>query len=340
MSKYDFIVVGAGLTGLVIARELSDSGARCLIVEKRNRIGGNVSGEVVDGVRVHSHGPHIFHTNSKRIWEYIHKFSNWLPYEHRVKAIFENKAYSFPPNLLTFQQLGISPDDPKLQRVIYDTFFRGYSFKQWGKNVDSVPPSVIKRIPVRYNYDDRYFDDRYQGLPSDGYNKFVENIASGINFDVGVDYLNNEVELKKLADKVIYTGMIDALYNYKFGALEYRSLEFKTSVREDDCFGSPSLNFTDFSPKYTRVHNWRYFGYQPTKKNVVTFEYPVAHNGKNEPYYPVNNTENNEKYKKYKHLADEDGVIVAGRLGRYQYYNMDQAIGSAMKLSQELLKNA
>lgn len=337
-SAYDYLIVGAGLTGSVIARELTDAGARCLVIDKRDHIGGNVYDEIVGGIRVHRYGPHIFHTNSRRIWKYVHRFSDWDFYEHRVRAYHDGKMYSFPPNLLTYQQLGINADDPALLRTVYDTFFRGYSMKQWDRDFDDVPKSVIKRIPIRFDYDDRYFSDRYQGLPSGGYSAMIASMLAGIDCQLGSDFFAAQNEFERLAAKVVYTGPIDRYYDYRFWRLEYRSLEFYAHLLDVPVYqGVASVNHTGLDVDYTRIHEWRYFGWQRTAKTVITKEYPVAYNGKNIPYYPVSDERNKRIYRKYSELAERDGLIVAGRLGRYRYYNMDQAIAAALVLVKRLL---
>lgn len=337
-TKYDFLIVGSGLTGSVLAREMTDSGASCLVVEKRNHVGGNVYDEEINGISVHRYGPHIFHTNSKHVWEYANRFSMWMPYEHRVKAKFDGKTYSFPPNLLTYEQLGIKPDDPQLPVVLFETFFRGYSSKQWGRRAEDVPKSIIKRIPIRYDYDDRYFSDTYQGLPSNGYTSLIENLLSGIAVEVNTDYLKNKAELNQLADQVIYTGPIDALYGYDMGRLEYRSLIFESQfVGYQSYQGSASINYTDLSKPYTRIHEWKYFGWQKSNDGVITIEHPTPHDLSNDPYYPVNDEANNALHNLYESRAKSDGYIIAGRLGKYRYYDMHQAIAAALTLSKDLV---
>lgn len=337
--RYDYLIVGAGLTGAVLARELTDAGATCLVIEKRDHIGGNAYDEVIEGVTVHRYGPHLFHTNSERVWNYVNRFSEWLPYEYRVKVIYQGMAYSFPPNLMTYQQLGISLDDPSLPGVLFETFFRGYSSKQWGRPADEVPSSIIKRIPIRYDYDDRYFSDRYQGLPIGGYTSLIHQMLQGIPVELGADYLAHRPDFDRLASRTIYTGPIDSLYNFKLGRLEYRSLRFETHKKEDgDYHGSATFNYTDTSPDYTRTHNWRYFGWQNTKTNIITHEYPMPYDGTNDPYYPINDEANNSLHSQYEAQAKEDRVIVAGRLGKYRYYDMHQAIAAALTLSESLIK--
>lgn len=337
-TKYDYLIVGAGLTGSVVARELTDAGKRCLVVDKRSHVGGNVYDQEIEGVRVHRYGPHIFHTNSERIWEYVNRYSKWTPYEHRVKARFGGKTYSFPPNLLTYEQLEIKPDDPSLPQVLFDTFFRGYSAKQWGRPADEVPVGIIKRIPIRYDYDDRYFSDRFQGLPADGYTALIDNLLSGVAIETDVDYLVHKRDLDRVAERTIYTGPVDALFGYDMGRLEYRSLRFETETVGGESYqGAASINYTDLFPSYTRVHEWRFFGWQKAKTCIITREYPETHNETNEPYYPVNDERNNALYRVYRERAEADGYIVAGRLGKYCYYDMHQAIGAALRLTEDLL---
>lgn len=329
----DFLIVGAGLTGATIARILTDAGASVRVVEKRRHVAGNCYDELVEGILVNRYGGHIFHTNSDRIWGFVRRFSDWTPYEHRVKAFYRGKMYTLPPNRMTVQQLGANGN---AAQAIRETLFAGYSFKQWGRKLDDLPRGVLARIPIRDNWDDRYYDDRHQAMPAEGYTKFVERMLWGVPVDLGVDYIEEQHQLGKTARRVVYTGPLDAMFDYCFGPLEYRSLRFETVHTTKDYQGCATVNYTDYEPAYTRVLEWKYFGHRHkgVSHSIISFEFPEA---EGEPYYPVNTPENTNIYALYKQLADRYGLTVAGRLGRYQYLDMDQAIGGAMRVAEGLI---
>ena len=334
---YDYLIVGAGLTGAVLARELTDAGKTVMVIEKRDVIGGNCRDEVQDGIRYSLHGGHIFHTNSLRIWQYVHRFAEWQAYEHRVKVNYCGKIYSFPPNRLTLQQIG-NPEPSVADTIMREMFFRGYSEKQWGRPLEEIPGHIIKRIPIRDNYDDRYFTDTYQGLPIEGYTTMIDRLLDGARVALGCDFLQNR-ELERQAEKIIYCGPIDELFDCDLGRLEYRSLHFKHTPLDDyrDGLGAPTINYTDSLTPYTREMDWRYWWRTDSKGTLLTTEYPQYYREGSEPYYPVETDANRELYKQY--AARLDGhLIAAGRLGTYRYLNMDQAIGAALVMAEKLIK--
>ena len=333
----DFLIVGAGLYGATCARLLTDAGKRVRVIERRDEVGGNCHDKVIDGVRVSSYGGHIFHTNSERIWEFVGRFADWLPYIHRVKANHAGRLYSFPPNRATFEQLGIAHDAPEADAVIRKAFFEGYTAKQWGKPIEDVPAEVLARIPIRNNADDRYFTDKYQGLPADGYTAMIARMLDGVAVETGADYLADEEYWNAQAAEVIYTGPLDAYYRHDAGVLAYRSLRFDTMRVEGKHFqGAATVNFCDADVPYTRIMDWSYWWSTSNGHTVITAEYPAD---KGEPYYPVNDAENNTIHAKYaERAAKAKWLHIGGRLGSYRYWNMDQAIGAATALTERLLE--
>lgn len=332
----DYLIVGAGLYGATCARLLTDAGKRVLVLEKRDHVGGNCADTVIDGVRVSLHGGHIFHTNSDRIWHFVNKFSDWLPYTHRVLACARGRLYSFPPNLTTYEQLGIDIGAPGFEQVLRDKFFSGYTAKQWRKSIDDLPPGILNRIPIRETSDDRYFTDIYQGLPANGYSAMITRMLDGIEVLCGVDYLEDGLDYEDNAREVIYTGPLDALYDYDLGRLAYRSLRFDTQmVKQSPYQPAATVNYCDADVPYTRIMDWGQFWPKQVAHTVITIEYP-ADDG--EPYYPVNDAENNALHAAYMARAKALGNIhIGGRLGNYRYWNMDQAIGAAMALVERLV---
>lgn len=326
----DYLIVGAGITGATLARELVDAGKSVLVMDKRDHIGGNCYTETIGNTIVSKYGGHIFHTNSFRIWGYVQQFSDWQQYEHRVKVTYDGVVYSFPPNLMTYQQLGLMPT-PEADNVIRSMFFDGYTAKQWGGM--TIPESTTKRIPFRHTWDDRYFDDKYQGLPEGGYTPMIERMLAGAAIELGrkADWRDFEQ-----AKTVIYTGPLDELYGYEYGRLEYRSLNFDTLVVGDYDQGCATMNYAEQSIPYTRVMQWRYFWRTPQPANMITWEYPAAYTGDNDPYYPICTVYNMGIHSRYENRLPAN-VINAGRLGEYRYYNMDQAIGAALALAERLI---
>lgn len=365
--QYDFLIVGCGLFGSVFAREMTDNGFRCLIVDKRNHIGGNVYTENVEGINVHKYGAHIFHTNDKGIWDYVNRFAVFNNYRHKVFVNYNDRIYSFPINLMTLVQLwGINTPGEAVSALekrkianntpanleewilsqvgeeLYEIFVKGYTSKQWGRNPTDLPSSIIKRIPIRTDLNDFYFDDLYQGIPIGGYTRLVENMLKGIDFKPGVDYFKDRNELDGLADKIVFTGNIDQFFDYKYGHLEYRSLEFETEIINKPSFqGTSVVNYTRFEIPYTRILEHKYFEFGKTPTTVITKEYPSSWSAGKEPYYPICDETNNEKYNQYKKHAQQTcpNVIFGGRLAEYKYYDMHQVVGSALAKSKVVLSN-
>lgn len=353
---YDYLIVGAGVYGASFARLATDAGKHCLVIDRRDTIAGNVYDERVAGVLVNRYGGHIFHTNSEPIWDFVNRFSEFSRYEHRVKANFKGRLFSFPINLATFRELWGLEDLAEVQerlereRVhfprpqnfeehvlsqvgeeIYETFFKGYTEKQWGTHPRNLPVSVAKRIPIRLTDDDRYFDDKFQGMPVEGYTAMVHRMLDGIEVRLGEDYTGGPVGIRwphLSRARVVYSGPLDELFDYRYGKLGYRSLRFEHEFTEP--FGHATINYTDAAVPYTRIIDWAAFRpeqYQGSAQTPHTREYPAS---EGEPYYPINNDANHALYQQYRALVP-DWMIVGGRLGSYQYLNMDQAIGMAMK---------
>lgn len=372
MKKYDYLVVGAGLFGTVFAEQANAKGKSVLIVEKRDHIAGNIYTERVDGINVHKYGAHIFHTNNKNVWEYVNKFATFNRYTNSPVANYKGELYSLPFNMYTFNKMwGVTtPKEAKSEierqkskenivepknleeqaislvgRDIYEKLVKGYTEKQWGRACKELPSFIIKRLPVRFTFDNNYFNALYQGIPVGGYTKMIENMLNGVDVRLNVDYLKNKEELDSIADKVIYTGPIDAYFDYCFGALQYRSVRFETESLETDNFqGNAVVNYTDRETPWTRIieHKWFEFGKDengaeiPT--TIISKEYSLEWSVGQEPYYPVNDEKNNALLKLYKEKANKERkVLFGGRLGEYKYYDMDIVIESALKLSQNIL---
>ena len=363
---YDYLIVGAGLYGAVFAREATDAGKKVLVIDKRNHIAGNVYTEMIEDIHVHKYGAHIFHTNNKKIWDYITKFATFNRFTNSPIANYKGEIYSMPFNMYTFNKMwgSVTPeeallrieeqkreivDEPKnleeqaislVGRDIYERLIKGYTEKQWGRECKELPTFIIKRLPVRFSYDNNYFNALFQGIPIGGYTKMVANILEGIEIRLGVDYFANKNEFDDIASKVIYTGPIDRYYDYKFGNLEYRSVRFENEVLDISNFqGNAAVNYTDREIPWTRIieHKWFQFGKDDNgndlPKTVISREYSSEWKPGDEPYYPVNDIKNNTLYEKYKKLADlEKKTIFGGRLGEYKYYDMDQVIEAALKL--------
>ncbi len=365
MSQYDYLIVGAGLYGAVCAREAVKAGKKVLVIDKRPHIAGNVHTEEIEGINVHVYGAHIFHTNDRTVWDYVNQFAEFNRFTNSPVANYKGELYSLPFNMYTFNKMwgvvtpaeaaakieeqkreaGITePKNLEEQAIslvgtdIYEKLVKGYTEKQWGRDCRDLPAFIIKRLPVRLTFDNNYFNALYQGIPMGGYTKMVENMLSGIEVRLNVDYFENKDELDALADKVIYTGPIDAYFGYRLGNLEYRSVRFETEVLDIPNFqGNAAVNYTDRETPWTRIieHKWFEFGTQP--KTVISREYSSEWKPGDEPYYPVNDERNGALYQEYKKLADaEEKVIFGGRLGEYKYYDMDAVIASALKKCQEL----
>ena len=360
--KYDYIIVGAGFFGAICACELNKRGKSVLVLEKRNHIGGNVYTENLDGIHIHKYGAHIFHTNDKNVWDYITQFAEFRQYAHSVIANYKGNIYTLPFNMNTFNQMwGVTnPRDAKemieeqrfdgkvtnleeqaLSLVgtdIYEKLIKGYTTKQWRKDPKELPASIIKRLPVRFTYDNNYFNDKYQGIPIGGYTQIFEKLLDGIEVKLGVDYLEEKQKWDNIADKVIYTGPIDKYFNYEFGDLEYKSVRWENEYLTSDNYqGCAVMNYTDIETPYTRIIEHKYFDNQNQKTTYISKEFPQEYERGVEPFYPVNDDTNNDKYRRYKELADKDKVIFGGRLAEYKYYDMHQVIASALSKVKKLV---
>lgn len=369
---YDYLIVGAGLFGAVFARQATDTGKKVLVIDKRPNIAGNVYTEDIEKIHVHKYGAHIFHTNNKEVWEYVTKFAEFNRFTNSPVANYKGELYSLPFNMYTFNKMwnvitpqeaaakieeqrkeaGITePQNLEEQAIslvgkdIYEKLIKGYTEKQWGRDCKDLPSFIIKRLPVRLTFDNNYFNALYQGIPVGGYTKMVANMLDGIEVRLNTDYLENKDELDKLAEKVVYTGAIDAYFDYKLGALEYRSVRFDTEVLDTPNFqGNAAVNYTDRETPWTRIieHKWFEFGKDDEgndiPKTVISREYSSEWKVGDEPYYPVNDEKNGKLYQEYKKLAeDEKNVIFGGRLGEYKYYDMDAVIASALGLCEKEL---
>lgn len=367
MKKYDYLIVGSGLFGAVFAYEAKKRGKECLVIEKRNHIGGNIYCENVNGINVHKYGAHIFHTSNKAVWDYINQFAEFNNYINSPVAVYKDELYNLPFNMNTFAQMwGIKTpaeakaiiekqkaeyhiDEPKnleeqalslVGKDVYEKLVKGYTEKQWGRSCTELPSFIIKRLPVRYTFDNNYFNDRFQGIPIGGYTKIIEKMLDGVDVLLETsfeDYKKNN----DISDmKIVYTGNIDEYFDYKFGALQYRTVRFETEVLPDvdNYQGNAVVNYTEREVPYTRVIEHKHFEFSDVKGTVVSREYSSEWSVGIEPYYPINNEENNALYKKYEELGRaEKNVIFGGRLGRYQYYDMDKVIASALETVNEEL---
>ena len=366
MAKYDYLVVGAGLFGAVFAQQAKDAGKKVLVIDKREHIAGNVYTESIEDINVHIYGAHIFHTNNRKVWDYVNQFAEFNRFTNSPVANYHGELYSLPFNMYTFNKMwgvvtpqeaqakitsqrkaaGITePKNLEEQAIslvgtdIYEKLVKGYTEKQWGRPCTELPSFIIKRLPVRLTFDNNYFNALYQGIPMGGYTNMVANMLEGIEVRLGIDYLENKQELDGLADKVIYTGPIDAYFDYQLGALEYRSVRFETEVLDTPNFqGNAAVNYTDRETPWTRIieHKWFEFGTQP--KTVISREYSSEWKQGDEPYYPVNDEKNGALYQRYKALAErEEKITFGGRLGEYKYYDMDAVIASALACAEKEL---
>ncbi|MXV16705.1 UDP-galactopyranose mutase [Hufsiella ginkgonis] len=357
--EYDYLIVGSGLFGSVFAHEANKRGKKCLVIDKREHAGGNVYCEKTEGINVHKYGPHVFHTNDENIWNYVNSFVSFNHFTCNTLANYKGDLYNLPFNMNTFYQLweSITPDEAKekirsqiaeldlktpanleeqaislVGTDVYEKLIKGYTEKQWGRPATELPAFIIKRLPVRFNFDNNYFNDKYQGIPVGGYNKLIEGLLGTIETRLNIDYFENREELNALADQIVFTGKIDQFYNYQFGQLEYRSLRFEQETLNTDNYqGNAIINYTEREVPYTRVIEHKHFEFGTQPNTVITREYPQEWTQEKEPYYPINNTQNNQVFQKYQDLAvKETGVIFGGRLAEYRYYDMHQIIGSAL----------
>ena len=371
--RYDFLIVGAGLYGMTAARRLTDLGSRVLVVEKRDHIAGNAYTEEIDGICVHRYGAHIFHTDNERVWEFAKRFTEFNGFINEPVANWHGELYPLPFNMNTFRAMWGVTEPDEARRIIdgqikaasesisgepanleeqaiclvgteiYEKLIRGYTEKQWGKPCRDLPPSIIKRVPVRFEYNNNYFNDRYQGIPVDGYTAMAERMLEGIDVITGTDFLDkdNRSRLSALAEKVIYTGQIDAYYDYCFGPLEYRGLRFETeTVKTGGAYFQPRavVNYTDAETPYTRIIEHKHFTEDNSSPaTVITREYPHLWKPGDEAFYPVNDEENRKKYNRYRALSKgDDCIIFGGRLGSYRYYDMDDAMEAALLMADEI----
>ncbi|EQB90263.1 UDP-galactopyranose mutase [Clostridium punense] len=368
MKKYDYLVVGAGLYGAVFAHEVSKRGKSCLVIDKRNHVGGNIYCENIEGINVHKYGAHIFHTNDEEIWNYVNEFAEFNRFTNSPIANFNGEIYNLPFNMNTFNKLWgvITPQEAK-DRIeeqkailknkkpenleeqaislvgtdIYEKLIKGYTEKQWGRSATELPPFIIKRLPVRFTYDNNYFNDRYQGIPIGGYNVIIENLLRNCDIRLNTNYFENREELDSLAKKVLFTGMIDEYYGYKYGVLEYRSLRFDTELLQQQNYqGNAVVNYTDRETPFTRIIEHKHFEFKTSESTVITREYPMEWKSGDEPYYPVLDEKNLDIYNKYKALGEkEETLIFGGRLGEYKYYDMHNIVRAAIEKVKEEFKN-
>lgn len=369
--NYNYLIVGSGLYGATIAQQAKKAGKSVLVIDKRPNVGGNIYTEKVEGINVHKYGAHIFHTNNKEVWDYVTSFVDFNRFTNSPVANYKGELYSMPFNMYTFNKMWgvVTPEEaaakieeqkkeitgePKnleeqaislVGRDIYEKLVKGYTEKQWGRDCKDLPALIIKRLPVRLTFDNNYFNALYQGIPIGGYTKLIEKMLEGIEVRLNVDYLENKEELDKLAEKVIYTGPIDAYFNYKLGTLEYRSVRFENEILDKPNFqGNAAVNYTDRETPWTRIieHKWFEFGKDENgndlPKTVISREYSSEWKLGDEPYYPVNDAKNSTLYEQYKALAEaEDNVIFGGRLGEYKYYDMDKTIEVALAAAKKEL---
>ena len=375
--KYDYLVVGAGLFGAIFAYEANKAGKKVLVIDRRPHVGGNIFTEEVEGIQVHKYGAHIFHTSDKEVWNYIQQFAEFNRYTNCPVARYKDELYNLPFNMNTFSKMwGIkTPEEAKeiidrqikeagikepanleeqaislVGRDIYEKLIKGYTEKQWGKRASELPSFIIRRLPVRFVYDNNYFNDQYQGIPIGGYTQIIEKMLEGVEVRLGVDFFEDRKILESEADHIVFTGMIDAFYDYCYGELEYRSLRFETETLDMENYqGNAVVNYTEYEIPYTRIIEHKHFeygcqgGYGNTgtpaiQKTVITREYPAAWEKGAQPYYPMNDEKNNALYGRYRELAEkEEHVIFGGRLGMYRYYDMHQVIAEALKCVKENL---
>lgn len=365
MKKYDYLIVGAGLFGAAFAQIMTERGKRCVVIEKRESVGGNIATEAEDGIVVHKFGAHIFHTSDKRVWDYVNRFAEFNNFVNSPIANYKGKLYNLPFNMHTFYQLwgcktpqearaiidaqraaaGIKEpknlEEKALMSVgedVYRTLIKGYTEKQWGKDCKFLPSFIIGRVPLRFVYDNNYFNDRYQGIPVGGYTPLVAKMLEGAEVLLGTDYFSDRAKFDALADTVVYTGAIDRYFDYKFGELEYRSLRFETEKLDiDDYQGNAVVNYTDYDVPYTRIIEHKHFEKTVSDTTIITREYPLQFSTGCEPYYPINDEKNTALYKKYADLAaDNKKVLFGGRLAGYKYYDMDDTVAAVFEMTDRL----
>lgn len=377
--SYDYLIVGSGLFGAIFAYEAKKAGKKVLVIDKRDHIGGNIYTREMEGIQVHQYGAHIFHTSDEEVWNYIRQFAEFNRYTNSPVARYRNELYNLPFNMNTFskmwgistpreaeaiiqkqiQEAGISePSNLEEQAIslvgrdIYEKLVKGYTEKQWGRRASELPSFIIRRLPVRYVYDNNYFNDKYQGIPIGGYTQIIERMLEGIEVRLNTDFFSDRASLKSEAKDIVFTGMIDAYYDYCFGELEYRSLRFETEVLDMENYqGNAVVNYTEYEIPYTRIIEHKHFEYGcqggyggsgsgVSPKTVITREYPASWSRGEEPYYPMNDEKNNRLYARYKELAEkEEHVIFGGRLGMYRYFDMHQVVAEALKCVRKVLSS-
>lgn len=364
--KFDYLIVGAGLFGAVFAHEATKAGKKCLVIDKRNHIAGNIYCEKIEDINVHKYGAHIFHTSNKKIWNYVNEFAEFNNYINSPVARYKDELYNLPFNMNTFSKLWniatpaeakaiiekqraeLNISEPKnleeqalslVGRDVYEKLIKGYTEKQWGRDCKDLPAFIIKRLPLRFIYDNNYFNDRYQGIPIGGYTEIVEKMLEGSQVELGVDYFEFKKQHPDIAEKTIYTGMIDEYFDFKLGHLEYRTVRFETEVLDTDNYqGNAVVNYTEREVPYTRIIEHKHFEFGNQPKTVISKEYSSEWKPGIEPYYPINDETNGKLFEQYKELADkEENVIFGGRLGNYKYYDMDKVIEAALDCAEREL---
>lgn len=366
MKKYDYLVVGAGLYGAIFAYEAQKRGRKVLVIDKRDHLGGNVYTKEIAGINVHYYGAHIFHTDKKEIWDYINQFAEFNNYINSPIANYKGEIYNLPFNMNTFSKLWniATPEEAKaiiekqkaefkikepknleeqalslVGKDVYEKLIKGYTEKQWGRKCSELPAFIIKRLPVRFTYDNNYFNDRYQGIPIGGYTQIFEKLLKNVDVELNVDYFDDRAKYDNLAEKVLYTGTIDRFYDYQAGVLEYRSLEFVHKTLDIDNFqGNAVVNYTDRETPFTRIIEHQHFEFKKGNSTVVTYEYPKLWTKKDEPYYPINDDKNFKILEKYQQLAKKESKhIFGGRLAEYKYYDMDDVVEEVLKIVETIL---
>ncbi len=368
--KYDYLIVGAGLFGAVFAYEMTKAGKTCLVIDKRDHIGGNVYTENIEGINVHKYGAHIFHTSNRKVWDYMNSFAEFNRYTNSPVAKYKDELYNLPFNMNTFHALWgvVTPEEARKEierqkkeaalpegvepanmaeaaiglvgKDIFEKLVKGYTAKQWGKPAEELPPFIIKRLPVRFTYDNNYFNDSYQGIPVGGYTAIIEKMLSGSDIKLKSDFFKDRKTYENMAERIVFTGMIDEYFDYCYGELEYRSLRFEDEIVDTDNYqGNAVVNYTEYEIPYTRIIEHKHFEFGTGDRTVITYEYPAAWKKGDEPYYPMNDDKNNALYAKYRELADkESNVVFGGRLGQYKYYDMHQVVAEALSAAEEELK--
>lgn len=366
MSKYDYLIVGAGLFGAVFANEATKAGKKCLVIDKRDHIAGNIYCEKIEGINVHKYGAHIFHTSNKNTWNYVNQFAEFNNYINSPVAVYKDELYNLPFNMNTFskmwniktpkeaqaiieeQKADLNITEPKnleeqalslVGKDIYQKLIKGYTEKQWGRDCTELPSFIIKRLPLRFTFDNNYFNDRFQGIPMGGYTPIVEKMLEGSEVMLNTDYFEFIKDNADITDKVVYTGMIDEYFGFKLGHLEYRTVRFETEVLDEENYqGNAVVNYTEREVPYTRIIEHKHFEYGKQPKTVISREYSSEWKPGIEPYYPINDEKNGNLFAQYKELADKEGnVIFGGRLGNYKYYDMDKVIEAALECAKEEL---